>query len=133
MTTICTASAPKMAGVYRRRAWPRVAKLPPAGRTVTTLRTTAASSNTDGHPFGRRRTDPAFPSGYRPKRQRPDPEIGRDFQEPAWEMPKPWVRRNTPRHRKAQLAMKPRLVRIATALATLAALAAPTGAPRKFH
>ncbi len=29
--------------------------------------------------------------------------------------------------------MKPRLVRIATALATLAALAVVTGAPRKFH
>jgi hypothetical protein len=29
--------------------------------------------------------------------------------------------------------MKPRLVRIATALATLAALAVATGAPRKFH
>ena len=29
--------------------------------------------------------------------------------------------------------MKPRLVRIATAVATLAALAAVTGAPCKFH
>jgi hypothetical protein len=29
--------------------------------------------------------------------------------------------------------MKPRLVRIATALGTLAALAMATGAPRKFH
>ena len=29
--------------------------------------------------------------------------------------------------------MKPRLVRIATAVATLAALAVATGAPRKFH
>jgi hypothetical protein len=29
--------------------------------------------------------------------------------------------------------MKPRLVRIATALASLAALAVATGAPRKFH
>ena len=29
--------------------------------------------------------------------------------------------------------MKPRLVRIATALATLTALAVATGAPNKFH
>jgi hypothetical protein len=38
--------------------------------------------------------------------------------------PRPW---------KGTIAMKTRLVRIATVLGTLAALAAATGAPRKFH
>ena len=49
-------------------------------------------------------------------------------------MPKSWI---TPRAsrapRKGLFVVKPRLVRIATALATLAALAMATGAPRKFH
>ena len=41
--------------------------------------------------------------------------------------------RANPRYRKGQFGMKTRLVRIAIALATLAALAVVTGASNKFH
>src|SRR6478672_3326867 len=41
-----SARAPKIAGAYRRRTLASAERLPPAGRTVTTARMTAASRNT---------------------------------------------------------------------------------------